>query len=109
MTSLFQDMSKTNRENILNQASIPSKVWNIANEVMDLFETGELKGQSRPKKGPSLFTIKQQHLQPLHHLNEDFQVRKGWLTNTLDALHALDAQVYVLKTPFCITQDDKSL
>ena len=69
---VLQDMSKTQRENILNQASFPTRVWTLAQEVMDLFERGHLKGQNKPKKG--VFDIKQHHLQPLHHLKEDFQV-----------------------------------
>ena len=65
-------MSKTQRENILNQASFPTRVWTLAQEVMDLFERGHLKGQNKPKKG--VFDIRQHHLQPLHHLKKDFQV-----------------------------------
>ena len=69
-------MSKTQRENILTQASFGSKVWRLATEVMDAFERGQLKGTSQSaKKGPSTGSIKQHHLQPLHHLREDFQVR----------------------------------
>ena len=40
-----------------------------------MFEGGKLKGESTPKVGAATPSIKQHHLQPLHHLPQDFQVR----------------------------------
>ena len=68
-------MSKTERENILNQASFSKPVWEACTITMNMFKGGKLKGQSTPKVGAATSSIKQHHLQPLHHLPQDFQVR----------------------------------
>ena len=71
--NFLQDMKKTQRENIFNQASFPLKVWELAVEVMDKFEQRALKSSKGTMKNePSEF--KQYHLAPLHHLPESFQV-----------------------------------
>ena len=47
----------------------------LTTQVMNAFEKGQLKGQSQPTNKTQLTnSIKQHHLQPLHHLEEDFQV-----------------------------------
>ena len=49
--------------------------WKMAVLVMDKFEKGTLKGQKLSQKQLILTPeFKQQLLQPLHHLNEQFQV-----------------------------------
>ena len=38
------DVSNTHRDAIYSQASLPKKMWDLAVEVMDIFENAKLKG-----------------------------------------------------------------
>lgn len=78
LSLVLQDMSKTTRENILNQASFSLNTWVLATEVMTSFEEGQLKRQGKNLGNKSsAVSIKQHHFQPLHHLPEEFQVRQN--------------------------------
>ena len=52
-------MSRTQKENIFAQSTFHSEIWNEVNDVMDMFEEGELKGQNKGS------IPKQHHLQPI--------------------------------------------
>ena len=67
-------MSNTHRDAIFYQAALPKRVWNMAIEVMDLFENAKLKGQKLNLS--TLLTkpeFKQQYLAPIRRLNEHDQ------------------------------------
>jgi hypothetical protein len=66
----MQAMKKTQRENILNQASFSKPVWDLVGKLAMQYASNSLKG-SKPGK---VKDIKQYHLAPLHHLPEAFQV-----------------------------------
>ena len=74
-------MKKTQRENIFNQASFTKAVWELANDVMNNFEQGLLKGSKTSKEAPE---FKQYHLAPLHHLPEAFLVSMYNVLVTID-------------------------
>lgn len=67
--------SNDSKEYIFKQASLPKPVWDLAVQVMDLFEKGKLKNQKlnliallyKPE-------FKQQYLAPIHSLPVDDQV-----------------------------------
>lgn len=64
-------MSNTHRDSIFSQASLPKKVWDLAVEVMDLFENAKLKGQKLNLS--TLLTkpeFKQQYFAPIRRLDE---------------------------------------
>ncbi len=72
----LQEMSRTTRDNIFCQAAFSEGVWSLATEVMNMYEDGQLKGQKLSRK--NLLTtpeFKQQHFQPLHHLDPLYQQR----------------------------------
>ena len=67
--NLSQDISNTHRE---SQAAFTKKVWDLAVEVMDLFEHVKLKGQKLNLS--TLLTkpdFKQQYFAPIRHVDED--------------------------------------
>ena len=75
-------MSRTQKENIFAQASFPVNTWTIAITVMDKYEKGALRGQKLSQKQLMVTPEFKQHLlQPLHHLDEEFQVCKHLRTS----------------------------
>ena len=46
----FQNMSRTQRDNIFNQACFERQVWQQAVMVMNAYERGELKDQKLNRK-----------------------------------------------------------
>lgn len=69
-------MSRTTRENIICQSSFAQPVWDLAVQVMDLYEEGKLKQQKLSQKNLTVTPeFKQQHFLPLHHLEETFQAQ----------------------------------
>ena len=70
----MQDMSRTQRDNIFAQASFQKGVWDVAVKAMTKFELGQLKNQKLNRKHlVSTPEFKQHLLQPLHHLDPEFQ------------------------------------
>ena len=69
-------MSRTQRENIFAQATFNQQVWKTAQKVMSMYEQGQLKDQRLNRKQLTATPEFRQHLlQPLHHLNPDFQLQ----------------------------------
>ena len=71
---LFQDISRTQRENIFCQAGFGLNVYKKMQTVMNMYEDGDLKDQKLSKK--QLTTVpefKQHQMQPLHNLQASFQ------------------------------------
>ena len=67
-------MSRTSKENLFCQAAFPKGVWELAVQVMNMFENGEIKDQKLSKKNLlSTPRMKQNHFVPLHHLETIFQ------------------------------------
>lgn len=67
-------MPRTQRDNIFIQAAFEKSVWNLALQVMNRFEMGQLKSQKLNRKHlVSTPEFKQHLLQPLHHLDPQFQ------------------------------------
>lgn len=67
-------MSRTQRENIYAQATFSQKVWKVAASVMDMYEQGQVKDQRLNRKQLVATPEFRQHLmQPIHHLNPEFQ------------------------------------
>lgn len=69
-------MSKTHKDAIFSQASMPKRVWSLAVQVMDLFKKAKLKGQ-KLKMSTLLCEpdFKQQYFTPIRTLDEDDQCR----------------------------------
>ena len=70
----FQDISRTQRENIYCQAGFGLSVYRKMQTVMNMYEDGDLKDQKLSKK--QLTTVpefKQYQMQPLHNLQASFQ------------------------------------
>uniref|UniRef100_A0A1X7UV86 Uncharacterized protein n=1 Tax=Amphimedon queenslandica TaxID=400682 RepID=A0A1X7UV86_AMPQE len=44
---LLPEISRTQKENIFAQSTFHSEIWDEVNDVMNMFEEGELKGQSK--------------------------------------------------------------
>ena len=101
-----QDMSRTQRENIFIQASFHKKVWELAFEVMDHFEMGQLKDQKLNRKHLMATPEFKQHLlQPLHHLDIEFQ--QSVLQRVLDNKLSL-AEMKTSSLEFCSLSTAKS-
>ena len=65
----IQDVSNTHRDAIFYQAALSKEVWDLATEVMNLFEKAKLKGQKLNLS--TLLTkpeFKQQYLAPIRRL-----------------------------------------
>ena len=76
-------MSRTQRDNIFTQAAFEKNVWEVTVSVMNKFELGQLKGQKLNRKHLiSTPEFKQHLLQPLHHLEPQFQ--QSVLQNVVD-------------------------
>lgn len=72
--SLFQDISTTHRDAIFYQASLPKHVWDLAVQVMDLFEKAKLKDQKlRSTMATAKPDFKQQYLAPIRCLKSEDQ------------------------------------
>lgn len=71
-------MSRSQADNIFAQAALPKKTWDLAIQVIELFEEGELKDQKLQAKSRIVAKpeFKQQHLQPIQSLPPDFQIDK---------------------------------
>lgn len=68
-------MSRCTRENILAQACLNKEAWELAIQIVRLFEEGALKGQKLSQKNlTSTPVFKQQNLQPIQSLGAEFQV-----------------------------------
>lgn len=65
-----KDVSATHRDAILFQSSLRKPVWDIALEVMEMYEAGRLKDQ-KARCGVKVTKpeFKQQHLAPIRCLN----------------------------------------
>ena len=69
-----QTMSRTQKENVFIQAAFEKRVWEVAVDVMNQYEQGQLKDQKLNRKHLLATPEFKQHLfQPLHHLAPDFQ------------------------------------
>lgn len=69
-----QDISNTHQDSIFSQAAFTKKVWDLATEVMDVFEHAKLKGQKLNLS--TLLTkpeFKQQYFAPIRRLDESEQ------------------------------------
>lgn len=74
MINLSQGISNTHKDAIFSQASFTKNVWDLAVEVMDLFEHAKLKGQKLNLS--TLLTkpeFKQQYFAPIRRLGEEEQ------------------------------------
>ena len=88
----IQGFSRTQRENIFAQATFKREVWQKVQIAMDMFEGGSLKDQKLKKsKSNSVPEFKQHLLQPMHHLNTNFQ------EETLDRIIAGELSLKELK------------
>lgn len=58
----FQDISRTQKENIFAQSTLSAELWGNFVEVMNLYEDGELKDQNKCGE------VKQHHFQPICRL-----------------------------------------
>ena len=67
-------MSRSQKDNIYNQAIFSKEVWEEAISVMDMYETGMLKDQKMSRKAIAKPVFKQHLLAPLHNLPATFQV-----------------------------------
>ena len=67
-------MSRTQKNNVFIQAAFEKRVWEIAVDVMNQYKQGQLKDQKLSRKHLLATPEFKQHLlQPLHHLEADFQ------------------------------------
>jgi hypothetical protein len=74
---LPQGIGNTWTGNIFAQAALPRETYRLAIKVMDAYTRGETKGQKPPTNSLQLkkpLEFKQYYLEPLQHLDEDFQV-----------------------------------
>ena len=67
-------MSRSQKDNIYNQAIFGKEVWEEAVSVMNMYETGMLKDQKMSRKAIAKPVFKQHLLAPLHNLSPTFQV-----------------------------------
>ena len=58
----FQDICRTQKENIFAQSTLSAELWGNFVEVMNLYEDGELKDQNKCGE------VKQHHFQPICRL-----------------------------------------
>ena len=67
-------MSRSQKDNIFNQATFKRAVWRKAMSVIAKYEMGMLKDQKLMKKGGNLGPEFKQHLlAPIHNLDPRFQ------------------------------------
>lgn len=72
---ISQEMSRSQKDNIFAQAALASDAWQLSTTVMDMYESGKVKGQKLSKKQlASHPEFKQQYLQPIQSLPSSFQV-----------------------------------
>ena len=65
----FQEISATHRDSIFSPSSMPKIVWDLAVDVMDLFEKAKLKDQKlRSSSTNAKPDFKQQYLTPIRCL-----------------------------------------
>lgn len=109
-------MSRSQADNIFAQAALAKETWDLAIQVIELFEAGELKDQKLQAKS-QIVTVpefKQQHLQPIQSLPPEFQIDK--LTKVINLELSLkelkaEASTYrkleLIKKTFCrLTNSD---
>ena len=97
----MQDVSNTHRDAIFSQASFPKRVWDLAVEVMDLFQQAKLKGQKLNLS--TLLTkpeFKQQYFAPIRRLAEDEQ--SYLLRKVYKYMHSVSVWYFILlRFEFC--------